>query len=764
MTLTAEQYYRLVGIAAPSEHQLKTWSHLSRGERVILQAPTGSGKTEAAVLPYLACHGQELPSRLLYTLPLRSVTGQVCERIVEYSQVLPTEQSLAVRVQHGERPESALFAADAVVATIDQIISSFACAPLTLPVRHGNIPAGGVLSSFVVFDEVHLLDPQLALQAMRIICCRLRRLGMPFVIMTATLPHDLITAMADEFDAKIVSSNNEFVNRHVEISFTPAILDSSLISSFFDTSLERILVICNTVDRAIRLYRAIQPSAMQAGYECQLLHSRFLPEHRQQKEEWTRNRFGRCRTAAKAILIATQVVEVGLDLSADLLVSEIAPIDALIQRIGRVARWGGEGRVVIADIPSSAPYEKQLLDKTRQTLANMGNWSFSWSSAQFMIDEILNEHLLSVWNHHASVQKVIFQLNQAAFKGSRKVAASAIRAQDRVQVSVIDTAYEIASAKLLRLPWFNISVSTARQWIERSRKCGCLVQRVTVDENKVDDARPTVAREKLHDYNLRFGDLLLFDSTIVSYDPELGLAEGIEGYGFQPRDRTERQRAEKQYYRETWYEHIRKVVVTLRELLHQDRHSVEGLARLLKSSVTNVEQAALLTAVLHDVGKLTREWQSAAGVGISASATELLAHTGEKSAVLPPHATISAYCCWDALQATTFPKPLKFAIAYAIAHHHSVRAKEVPRYSLHPTWQEAVSTMLFEVGLDKIVQLEHFITKQESSTSLRDRIPRFDWPDYDAYVMLARWLRLADWLATGGSDAVRDYEDWFGYL
>ncbi len=68
-------------------------------------------------------------------------------------------------------------------------------------------------------------------------------------------------------------------------------------------------------------------------------------------------------------------------------------------------------------------------------------------------------------------------------------------------------------------------------------------------------------------------------------------------------------------------------------------------------------------------------------------------------------------------------------------------------------------------NLAAALDLERFKVSQPSSTNLRDRIARFDWPnEYDAYVLLARWLRLADRLATGGDDALHNYEDWFGRL
>ena len=209
------QQYGRIGISQPSQPQKKAWELLAEGKSVVIRSPTGSGKTEAVVLPFLALgDGEKLPGRILYALPLRSLAHQVERRIEEYAEKLGKPNSFKVRLQHGKKPESVLFAADAVVATIDQVITSYACTPLTLPVRHGNIPAGAVMSSFLVFDEVHLFDPELGLQATRLICERLHRLGIPYALLSATLP-DSVVEHWNNLGAEIVEAYSEFVDRKV---------------------------------------------------------------------------------------------------------------------------------------------------------------------------------------------------------------------------------------------------------------------------------------------------------------------------------------------------------------------------------------------------------------------------------------------------------------------------------------------------------------------------------------------------------------------
>lgn len=106
------------------------------------------------------------------------------------------------------------------------------------------------------------------------------------------------------------------------------------------------LVVCNTVDRATRTYDAL--AKLGAPAELRLVHSRFRPHER---VGWRAEFLSReaCAPGVDRILIATQVVEAGVDLSATALVTELAPWSSIVQRFGRCARYGGEGRVVVVD-------------------------------------------------------------------------------------------------------------------------------------------------------------------------------------------------------------------------------------------------------------------------------------------------------------------------------------------------------------------------------------------------------------------------------
>src|SRR5690606_135217 len=90
---------------------------------------------------------------------------------------------------------------DIIFTTIDQSLSSFLNIPVGLSFRMANLNAGAILSSFLVFDEIHLLEPEKSLFVMYEL---LRTTRMPFIIMTATLPRNFIDFLTEKLDAKYI--------------------------------------------------------------------------------------------------------------------------------------------------------------------------------------------------------------------------------------------------------------------------------------------------------------------------------------------------------------------------------------------------------------------------------------------------------------------------------------------------------------------------------------------------------------------------------
>jgi len=750
------QVYERLGLS-PYNHQKKVWQVLKDEKPIVLRAPTGSGKTESVFLPFVSLRGNSLPLRLLYALPLRSLANQVAERMEEQAKKLG-KTHLRVRLQHGEAPESVLFAADTVVCTIDQLVTSYACTPLTLPLRHGNIPAGAVMSSFIVFDEVHLFDPDRALQAMRLICERLHKLGLPFVLLSATLPDCVLNFWREKFGCELIDVPCDTVERSVQMEFAESELDEEIIKAM-QSGHQRILVVVNTVERAIALFKEVCCKAREFRYECELLHSRFLPEDRKNKESWLVNRFSKNTSDRRSLFIATQVVEAGLDISADCVLTELAPIDAIIQRAGRCARWGGEGVVKVFDVKKPAPYDGELVDKTREVLKLSLPTKLSWQKVKCWVNKVLGDRYARALEE-TTYERTISHLSYAAFTGDRSEAEKAVRDLDTVEVTLHEQPESLCE-DALRLPTISVHTGIVRSWLKEGAKAW----RVEVDRNPTDWGLQAKCVPVRSDREIAAGDRIVLSPQLIVYDCKLGLRRGEGGKGFKPSQPKEKTFPKGILRKETWIDHTVKVVCEIEKLLEQDKLAVKGLASLLDIHENEVKRAAKLAAMFHDLGKLTVEWQQQAGVSENACAEELLAHTSQRDYTrFPPHATVSAYALWDALRGFV-PCHLSKAILLAIAHHHSVRAHRVPAYKLHKNWHKALERAAKETGLDNF-PIDKVFREQQSTVELRDKFPPIEHERlYTAYVLLSKWLRVADRIATEGSeDAIFRYEDWFGRL
>jgi CRISPR-associated endonuclease/helicase Cas3 len=133
------------------------------------------------------------------------------------------------------------------------------------------------------------------------------------------------------------------------------------------------LVVCNTVDRACRTFEALRAHRRTADVE--LVHSRFRPAERSAWRERFLSR-GACSAEVDRIIVATQVVEAGVDISAGCVVTELAPWPSLVQRFGRCARYGGSGHVVVVDRgrdeKTAPPYSPEELTAASAALDAIG--------------------------------------------------------------------------------------------------------------------------------------------------------------------------------------------------------------------------------------------------------------------------------------------------------------------------------------------------------------------------------------------------------
>jgi CRISPR-associated endonuclease/helicase Cas3 len=131
-------------------------------------------------------------------------------------------------------------------------------------------------------------------------------------------------------------------------------------------------------------------------------------------------------------------VEVGLDISADLLLTEVAPVDALIQRAGRIARWGGDGFVWVYNVENASPYETELVEKTKELLSQNSGAVLDWATAKNWVNQVLNDRYHQILHESNAYEQVVAQLSRAAFEGSRPRAEAAVRDVNTVEVTIHD--------------------------------------------------------------------------------------------------------------------------------------------------------------------------------------------------------------------------------------------------------------------------------------------------------------------------------------
>ncbi|HOU93336.1 MAG TPA: CRISPR-associated endonuclease Cas3'', partial [Polyangiaceae bacterium] len=132
------------------------------------------------------------------------------------------------------------------------------------------------------------------------------------------------------------------------------------------------LVVVNTVDRAVELAATLRKRPALSTVDLRLVHSRFRAGDRATWRDEFLNRDA-CGPGTNRIIVATQVVEAGVDVSAALLVTDLAPWSSLVQRFGRAARWGGSARVIVVDPApkddkAASPYRLAELEAAREVL------------------------------------------------------------------------------------------------------------------------------------------------------------------------------------------------------------------------------------------------------------------------------------------------------------------------------------------------------------------------------------------------------------
>jgi len=756
----------------PYRYQVRIAEALSQGNSVILRAPTGSGKSESVWVPFLCWRGGPLPMRMIHILPTRALVNQLESRLQRLAgrQAVAAGAGIRVAAMHGQRPETALFYADAILATLDQVVSSYACAPLSLSVRQGNIPAGAVAGSFLVFDEVHTFEPELGLQSALVLAERAVPMQMPFIIMSATLPDQFAAVLSGRLRARLIDASDDLIaggkKRAVKWSLFDKPLSANDVLQMADTRV-RTLVVVNTVQRALDLYEQVRNRWHGALI---LAHSRFYDDDRATRERQIEALFGKDAPHEKCLLIATQVVEVGLDISCDLLLTELAPVDSLIQRAGRCARWGGAGDVMVfQEVETTRPYAERLVAATRAALSGNGvdGRELTPQIERTLLNQVLDPYL-ERWGRPEAAGRVLVSMAEAVFTGNPAKAEQAVRDGLGVEVALHDAPHELGP-QALGLPRCRLDSNIFQQFV---RQLGARAWRVVVDRKSASDYSANIDFDPYSSgTSIMPGALYVVSPAFASYDSEFGLRFGRIGNNATPLPRVKDRKTLEDHLRlEFWQKHAARTVKAFDEIvLPKESVAATGLAKMLGQTVDEVLSFVRLVLILHDLGKLNIKWQKPIQAGLKGQLPPhaFLAHRGGNSAKgLPAHATIS---CWVAtpclcrVAGSQREDLLAIPGLAAIAHHHSIRANMTPEFSMADGWFQVVATCCRRLAEVEVVPEDFNVESPLGGGSCGVSANFLAAEPYTTYVLLSRWLRLADRIATGGGeDAVLRYEEWFG--
>jgi CRISPR-associated endonuclease/helicase Cas3 len=264
------------------------------------------------------------------------------------------------------------------VGTIDQALLTI------LPVRHYFVRLWGLANRVVVFDEIHAYDAYTGTLLFHLIRW-LRALGSSVILLSATLSPEFRRRLADSLETKLSDHEEAYprLTMFTEGSVKPqqlhfeadpdrkrllAIVPLKVeIEALYSWIVEKLPdwgyagVIVNTVQRAQDLYRqfgegtdilvenVVVGKLLDDGTEIHLFHARFPAQERQRREDTILSVYGKNEENGKLaerkgrhILIATQVAEQSLDLDFDLMITDLAPIDLILQRAGRLWRHNRE--------------------------------------------------------------------------------------------------------------------------------------------------------------------------------------------------------------------------------------------------------------------------------------------------------------------------------------------------------------------------------------------------------------------------------------
>lgn len=806
------QFYNTICGFSPYIYQTEVANLLLSGKNVILSVPTGAGKTWASVMPFLYAKENNVdnfPQKMIYSLPLRTLANSIYNDTIKAMsdenvvQKFPALGDLA-SIQTGEYSNDSYFEKEIVFSTIDQTLSNFLCFPLDVSHSQANINAGSIVGSYLVFDEFHLLDSKLSM-ATTLGMIRMLRNLCRVCIMTATLTDDYIKFLKKELiDFEVVSIQNfeedkkriksliPVVGKSIKkaIHICDGVLDSKMI---LEKHSNKTIVICNRVETAQKIFCELKDGKKQST-EVLCIHSRFFDSDRKEKESLLKEYFGKESIKKDVILVATQVIEAGMDISCDVMFTEIAPVNSFLQRAGRCARFANEyGDIFICDVLSLEekerilvenveeqdkqeikllnnkylPYSKELCEKSLEAIRQYD--SLDETIATELVNTVMkdSEHQqrFSIVGNQYNLEKI----RQSWHDCDKKHYRETIRDIQSLEIALID----VDSKKDCKIiPWAYETIGVYKwSFIGWAKK---MIQN-KINEDDWIFAKAEQSSDSQFDFDwgdkedyllkrLDFNDLknhydvIFVDNRYFDYN-EAGLMvlQNTNGKESPIKESIKKEKEQITFKKDTFYQHNKALLNCYEMEFKPNMKFIFSQLDKFWGNHVDWDKLIKLTICFHDYGKLNNAWQIPMlnfqrKKMNDETYFEVLAHTDYDAKTdkelgnlcginrKPPHAGIGAVQAYDLLF-DEYGERVARVVSCAILKHHNVDTESFVSYSI------TEKNMIDLKRLFNDLQFKGDFNKQDRGDNLSDLIPTNEGERL-LYFLVVRILRLCDQRAT----------------
>ena len=314
----------------------------SGSKNIFVQIPTGQGKTEASVL---WATQNNVNQKVIFLLPTMVITNKMWERMCLFFGGINnvglshgTAKYVLKEKEEDMEPEALrshylynrTFFKPVTVATIDQLIYSF------FNWGHWVLTGAASFNAKIIIDEIHIYDAYtfgLLLKVIEYIV----PYNTQFAIMSASLPEVLKQELEKILpDYELIKEEKFDSKQRHKIEVRDCLIEQCVNDIIKDYKTKRnVLVVCNTIAKAREIFDLLDEDI--SSENRMLYHSQFILQDKKNKEDLLEGLKSRDNGF---VAVCTQIVEVSLDIDFDILYTENAPIDAIIQRLGRVNRKG----------------------------------------------------------------------------------------------------------------------------------------------------------------------------------------------------------------------------------------------------------------------------------------------------------------------------------------------------------------------------------------------------------------------------------------